>query len=148
MSIYAELRALQHNACGICGTWSDLVVDHDHDSGLIRGLLCRGCNVREGLHNCMFSVCGGDVNVTGCPFDQWRRRPAVAWLGWTEKYVPQVQRISLPDDRDAFRPSELIVPSSERNDHVAREAKSQWEYSRSQYQERFGDRAPSTEAAA
>lgn len=35
--------------CAICGhPDSDLVCDHDHDTGWIRGYLCRGCNIAEG----------------------------------------------------------------------------------------------------
>jgi hypothetical protein len=35
--------------CAICGSNdSDLVVDHDHWSGLVRGFLCNGCNRIEG----------------------------------------------------------------------------------------------------
>jgi len=50
-----ELQERQGNKCAICGTHSDdiphatfrntLVVDHDHGTGAVRGLLCPSCNV-------------------------------------------------------------------------------------------------------
>ncbi len=43
-----------HHICGICGSDSDLVIDHDHDTKRVRGLLCRGCNAAIGhLHDDM-----------------------------------------------------------------------------------------------
>jgi hypothetical protein len=52
---YAELLAEQGNACAICTT-EFLIdhgdrgphIDHDHRSGQVRGLLCKGCNARLG----------------------------------------------------------------------------------------------------
>ena len=45
---YARRRAFQGGRCAICqvatGKARALAVDHDHDSGLIRGLLCQPCN--------------------------------------------------------------------------------------------------------
>lgn len=36
--------------CAICGhTCHDLQPDHDHETGLMRGYLCRSCNTKEGL---------------------------------------------------------------------------------------------------
>lgn len=38
--------------CAVCGvTGVHLVEDHDHSTGMIRGYLCRGCNVQEGVSN-------------------------------------------------------------------------------------------------
>lgn len=39
----------QGGVCKICGMKRRLVVDHCHDSGAIRGLLCTGCNVGLGM---------------------------------------------------------------------------------------------------
>lgn len=39
----------QGGQCAICGKRKPLVTDHDHRSGLIRGLLCRSCNILEGM---------------------------------------------------------------------------------------------------
>lgn len=55
---YNALLAKQSGKCALCGKepqprQSDgvalLDVDHDHESGHIRGLLCRSCNVGLGL---------------------------------------------------------------------------------------------------
>ena len=42
------LTRYQDGRCAICQRGEPLVVDHDHDSGLVRGALCRGCNGEEG----------------------------------------------------------------------------------------------------
>jgi hypothetical protein len=40
---------LDRNLCDICGETENLHIDHCHESGEIRGILCRGCN--HGLGN-------------------------------------------------------------------------------------------------
>ena len=36
-------------SCGICGTSTNLVLDHDHTTGSIRGVLCGNCNSAIGM---------------------------------------------------------------------------------------------------
>lgn len=35
--------------CDLCGETRDLNIDHCHNSGLVRGILCRSCNVGLGI---------------------------------------------------------------------------------------------------
>lgn len=39
----------QHGACAVCGRIGRLQRDHDHESRLMRGLLCQSCNSLEGF---------------------------------------------------------------------------------------------------
>lgn len=43
-SFYRNLLEVQGGGCAICGDTRDLVVDHDHKTGEVRGVLCRSCN--------------------------------------------------------------------------------------------------------
>jgi hypothetical protein len=49
---YESLLASQHGGCACCGEadgGEHLHVDHDHETGEIRGLLCRNCNTAIGM---------------------------------------------------------------------------------------------------
>ena len=48
---YNDMILSQNNLCAICNKPSDktLHIDHDHETGRIRGLLCHSCNVGIGL---------------------------------------------------------------------------------------------------
>lgn len=46
---FEELVAAQEGRCAICHREALLVVDHDHDTGAIRALLCNSCNRALGL---------------------------------------------------------------------------------------------------
>ncbi len=52
---YLQLKEAQDNKCKICGIAEEhcenqrFAVDHDHDSGEVRGLLCKKCNQAIGL---------------------------------------------------------------------------------------------------
>lgn len=45
---YNKLFKKQHGKCAICGKKKKLIVDHCHQTGHVRGLICQGCNIGLG----------------------------------------------------------------------------------------------------
>lgn len=68
----APLRRFQRGHCANCAQTVRLLVDHDHQTGLVRGLLCNGCNIREGKEI---------TTGVGTEFAQYRSNPPAARLG-------------------------------------------------------------------
>lgn len=53
LETYSDLFAAQGGECAICGIHADLferalAVDHNHETGKVRGLLCHNCNLALG----------------------------------------------------------------------------------------------------
>ena len=59
---YLQLLEAQNHQCAICGTeesdrkGGDLVVDHCHTTGKVRGMLCQKCNLMLGNANDLIST--------------------------------------------------------------------------------------------
>ena len=52
---YYEILKLQNNKCNICkvdkcSTGKNFCIDHNHDTGKVRGLLCYSCNTKLGWY--------------------------------------------------------------------------------------------------
>jgi len=71
-----DLWEWQDDRCAICGrrTSAALVEDHDHKTGLTRGLLCVGCN-------------GLEAESTRPAFVAYRAQPPTTMLGIVELYT-------------------------------------------------------------
>lgn len=41
---YLKMKEDQNNTCFLCKKYSKLVIDHDHETGKVRKLLCHPCN--------------------------------------------------------------------------------------------------------
>lgn len=72
----AALLARQGGKCAACPAQGRLVADHDHETGLLRGLLCRQCNIREGRHR------SGLFAVDDPAIAAYLANPPAAGLGW------------------------------------------------------------------
>ncbi|MBB1256471.1 hypothetical protein H3146_24410 [Streptomyces sp. OF3] len=69
----AIIEEWQAGRCAICSSKGQLVTDHDHETGLVRGELCRSCNTAEAFR-------------TVGPFRRYRERPPAEILGVRARY--------------------------------------------------------------
>ena len=64
---YQEMMEEQEGSCAICKTkepssiHQELYIDHDHLTGIVRGLLCRNCNLMLGFAKDNVSVLKGCI---------------------------------------------------------------------------------------
>ncbi len=68
--IRQTLRELAGGQCHACGVRTAVFVDHDHRTGLVRGLLCQHCNV-------WIDVC---PHTQGCPWAEYLNDPPATKL--------------------------------------------------------------------
>src|SRR6266436_1757912 len=49
-------------SCQICGSPKDLCIDHDHSDGMVRGVICRLCNIALGAIKDNISILSSMIN--------------------------------------------------------------------------------------
>ena len=54
---FNQMLLEQEGLCAICRTQSKLNVDHDHETGRVRGLLCKRCNLAMHLIDNHLAAC-------------------------------------------------------------------------------------------
>lgn len=68
---YDEMLEAQDNACAICGKTPEengrrLHIDHDHETGEVRGLLCHSCNMLLGFAYDNIDILLNAINYLRC----------------------------------------------------------------------------------
>jgi hypothetical protein len=116
-AIYYAMFDWQRGCCAACGNGGrpdvdgdvpddNMVLDHDHLTGLVRGWLCRSCNIREGKG-------GGQL------FGRYRERPPAKILGVEVWYFDERHGVwaeppeSLSGEVPGYRISGLLTPETE-----------------------------------
>lgn len=48
LEAYNNMLSFQSSGCAVCGSDKKLVLDHDHNNGQVRAILCNDCNLALG----------------------------------------------------------------------------------------------------
>lgn len=96
------LARWQDGRCAICGKVRDLVCDHDHVTGLVRGWLCSSCNTREGTNREPDTI-----------FERYRERHPAAILGLSVRYLNPVTGDYATPETPAVEADKWIDAASE-----------------------------------
>jgi hypothetical protein len=100
-AVLAAVRQLQGGRCAVCRQAVPLEADHDHATGLLRGMLCRPCNVAEGK-----AISALTSYVPDPRLEVYRANPPAACLAWLWDW-PQVDRMSIDQAIEALAATEL-----------------------------------------
>ncbi|MEU0984478.1 endonuclease domain-containing protein [Streptomyces griseus] len=79
--VWWRLFEIQKGRCACC-LEPPSVVDHDHRSGAIRGLLCISCNKLESAYHRRERLC---VHESPHCFEHYWRNPPALRLGWEKR---------------------------------------------------------------
>ncbi|MEV0090425.1 endonuclease domain-containing protein [Streptomyces sp. NPDC050738] len=94
-AIRQQLAFRWGDMCFTCLTAIPTALDHDHISGLVRGLLCGDCNTR--IEECF--------HVAGCPFADYLNAPPAAPLGLLHpRHGERIRRQRAKAKRLGFHP--------------------------------------------
>ena len=99
---FHRLLEYQEGRCWTCRdeiSGSDLCVDHDHTTGLVRGLLCQRCNLAEGHGYLDFD------------WGEYRANPPAAQLGIEVRGGPIDPYAGLPRDMAADQEAAALIGS-------------------------------------
>lgn len=108
------LRWWHNGMCAICGAseHGDLVCDHDHETGLVRGYLCQSCNLLEARGEGRFTKHRqrNPATILGIQIRYYS-----PFTGWAEPAPPldlaaraAVDRLSLPSPSQVQRGAETL----------------------------------------
>lgn len=105
------LREWQAGRCAMCGKVEPLRMDHDHRTGLVRGLLCHSCNVLEGVQ-------GADA-----PLERYRQKSPAIILSITLRYFDQfLGQYAEPEDdsgrEERFRRAAKVIRAMQIGDSI------------------------------